>query len=63
VKTLIHAYFKFRYSHPRYRAPLPRITYAGEAVRAYVNALEYRKYRKHVLAGVLAWMAVRRLAR
>ena len=52
----------------RYAAPLPRIAYAEEAVRAYMQsdayrAVRYRKWRPYVLAGILAWMLARRLTR
>mgnify|MGYP001584746695 CR=1 FL=1 len=60
LAALQDRYLRFRYR--RYRAPLPRIGYADEAVRAYVNAVRYRKYRRYVLAGVLAWMLIRRAA-
>jgi hypothetical protein len=45
----------------KYQARPPRIGYAREAVQAYVNEIRYRKYRKHVLAAVAAWMLVRKL--
>ncbi len=42
-------------------ARLPRIGYAVEAGRAYLLALEYRRWRPHVLAAVLAWMLARKI--
>ena len=53
-------YVTFRYR--KYRAPLPRISYVTEdpGIRAYVNAVRYRKYRPYVLALVLVAAAVRR---
>lgn len=56
LAALQDCYVAFRYR--KYRARLPRIGYASEAV----NAAEYRKYRPYVLAGVLAWMLAQRLA-
>jgi len=52
-------YARFRLR--KYRAPLPRIAYAVDdpGVRAYVNAVRYRKYRPYVLAAVVVYMAVR----
>ena len=47
-------YVRFRYR--KYRARLPRITYADDAVRA----ARYRKYRPYVLALVLVAAALRR---
>jgi hypothetical protein len=50
-------YARFRYR--KYRARLPRIAYADDAVRA----VQYRKYRPYVLAGVVVYMAGRRVFR
>ena len=59
-------YVRFRYR--KYRAKLPRIDYADEAVRSYMRspayrAVRYRGWRPYVFAGVLAWMLARRLTR
>jgi hypothetical protein len=56
-------YARFRYR--KYRARLPRISYAVDdpGVRAYVNAVRYRKYRPYVLAAVVMYMAGRRVFR
>jgi hypothetical protein len=50
---------------PETRAPLPRIGYAIDypGVRAYVNAVRYRKYRPYVLAAVVMYMIGRRVIR
>ena len=45
-----------RFRCRKYRAPLPRIAYADDAVRA----AEYRRWRPYVLAGVLAYMLARK---
>ena len=50
-------YVRFRYR--KYRARLPRISYADDAVRA----VKYRKYRPYILAGVVVYMAWRRVFR
>jgi hypothetical protein len=58
--TIQDRWIRFR----KYRAPLPRIAYADTpAIRAYVNAVRYRKYRPLILAAVLAYMLARRLSR
>jgi hypothetical protein len=56
-------YARFRYR--KYRARLPRIDYAADdpGVRAYVNAVRYRRYRPYVLAAVVAYMIGRRVFR
>jgi hypothetical protein len=56
-------YARFRLR--KHRAPLPRIAYAADdpGIQAYVNAVKYRKYRPYVLAGVVVYMAVRRVFR
>jgi hypothetical protein len=56
-------YARFRYR--KYRARLPRIAYAAgdPGVRAYVNAVRYRKYRPYVLAAVVMYAAGRRAFR
>jgi hypothetical protein len=48
-----------RFRCRKYRARLPRIAYADDAVRA----VKYRKYRPYVLAGVVVYMAGRRVFR
>ena len=53
-----------RFRCRKYRAQLPRIAYAADpGIRAYVNALRYRKYRPYVLAAVVVYMAGRRVFR
>ena len=54
-----------RYARFRYRARLPHIAYAAghPGVRAYVNAVRYRRYRPYVLAAVVVYMAGRRVFR
>ena len=49
----------------KYRAYRPWIAYAVDdpGVRAYVNAVRYRKYRPYVLAAVVVYMAWRRVFR
>ncbi len=42
-------------------APLPRISYAREAVRRH--AARVTKRRRRTLAGLLAWMALRKILR
>jgi hypothetical protein len=56
-------YARFRYR--KYRARPPRIAYAAgdPEMRAYVNAVKYRKYRRYVLAAVVVYMAGRRVFR
>ena len=56
-------YARFRYR--KYRARLPHIAYAAghPGVRAYVNAVRYRRYRPYVLAAVVVYMAGRRVTR
>ena len=57
--ALQERYARFRCR--KHRARLPRISYAVDdpGVRAYVNAVKYRKYRPYVLAAVVVYMAVR----
>jgi hypothetical protein len=50
-------YTRFRYR--KYRARLPRIAYADDAVRA----AQYRRWRPYVLAAVVVYMAGRRVFR
>ena len=57
VVALQDRYARFRLR--KYRAPLPRIAYADDAVRA----VKYRKYRPYVLAAVVVYMAWRRAFR
>ena len=56
-------YARFRLR--KHRAPLLRIAHAVDdpGVRAYVNAVRYRKYRPYVLAGVVVYMIGRRVLR
>lgn len=56
-------YARFRYR--KYRARLPRIADAAgdPRIRAYVNAVRYRKYRPYVLAAVVVYTAGRRVTR
>jgi len=63
VVTLQDRYARFRLR--KYRARPPRIAYAVDdpGVRAYVNAVRYRKYRPYVLAAVVVYMAWRRAFR
>jgi len=65
------AAFQDRYARFRYRkrrAPLLRAACADEAVRSYMRspayrAVRYRKYRPYILAGVVVYMAGRRVLR
>jgi len=54
-------YARFRLR--KYRAPLPRIAHVVDdpGIRAYMNAVRYRKYRPYVLAAVVVYMAGRRV--
>jgi hypothetical protein len=54
-----------RSRHRKYRAQPPRIAYAADdpGIRAYVNAVRYRKYRPYVLAAVVMYMIGRRVFR
>ena len=60
IASLQGRYLRFRYR--KYAVRPPRIAYADTpGIRAYVNAVRYRKYRRRVLAGVLAYMLARKV--